>query len=130
MNRTTPEHPLSKLPHHTSARMLGPLGMIFRATGPIHDGSSVGSGFEHGTLRPQSFPFSFHLPLTRLALQNQGHLHISSLALPKTRSIPNEELFQSDILYEVHTVSLDRKRTRSKQLPVFINRVREVIPSI
>ncbi|GBL57049.1 hypothetical protein AVEN_49044-1, partial [Araneus ventricosus] len=45
---------LSKLPYHTSGKTFGPLHMILRATGPIHYGSSVESGFEPGTLRPRN----------------------------------------------------------------------------
>ncbi|GBL72755.1 hypothetical protein AVEN_127979-1 [Araneus ventricosus] len=52
MTRTTPElAPLSKHPHHTSGRTFDSLRMIQRAKGPIHDESSVESGFEPGTLR-------------------------------------------------------------------------------
>ncbi|GBN86595.1 hypothetical protein AVEN_117673-1 [Araneus ventricosus] len=44
MTRTIPElAALTKLPHHTSRRTFAPLRMISRATGPIHDGSSVES---------------------------------------------------------------------------------------
>ncbi|GBN56939.1 hypothetical protein AVEN_150389-1 [Araneus ventricosus] len=34
--------------HHTSGRIFGLLCMIWCATGPIHDGSSLESGFETG----------------------------------------------------------------------------------
>ncbi|GBM71729.1 hypothetical protein AVEN_137503-1 [Araneus ventricosus] len=44
---------LSKLPYHTNGWACGPLRMIERATVPINYGSSVESGFEPGTLRPQ-----------------------------------------------------------------------------
>ncbi|GBM92038.1 hypothetical protein AVEN_5499-1 [Araneus ventricosus] len=39
-----------------------PLRMISRATGPIHGGSSVESGLEHGILRPQSRDFTTRSP--------------------------------------------------------------------
>ncbi|GBL84862.1 hypothetical protein AVEN_93884-1 [Araneus ventricosus] len=45
---------LSKLPLHARGRAFGPLRMIWRATGPIHEGPSMESGFEPGALRPQS----------------------------------------------------------------------------
>ncbi|GBO13300.1 hypothetical protein AVEN_18908-1 [Araneus ventricosus] len=52
MTRMTPElAPPSKLPHHTSGRTFDPLRMISSETGPIHDGSSVESGIEPGSLR-------------------------------------------------------------------------------
>ncbi|GBL95799.1 hypothetical protein AVEN_722-1 [Araneus ventricosus] len=55
MTRTTPElTPLFKLPGRTTGRALGHLCMILRAAGLIHDGYLVRSGFEPGTLRPQS----------------------------------------------------------------------------
>ncbi|GBO38894.1 hypothetical protein AVEN_188137-1 [Araneus ventricosus] len=52
MTRTTstPEMPPSKLPHHTNGKTFDPLHMTERATGLMHDGSSVESGFEAGTL--------------------------------------------------------------------------------
>ncbi|GBL92796.1 hypothetical protein AVEN_4507-1 [Araneus ventricosus] len=43
--------PLSKLLRHTRGRTFCSLRMIYRATGPIHDGSSVESGFEPRSLR-------------------------------------------------------------------------------
>ncbi|GBM18202.1 hypothetical protein AVEN_151734-1 [Araneus ventricosus] len=55
MTRTTPElaPPLqASTPHQRED--LWPLCMIWYETGPIHGGSSVESGFEPGTLRPQS----------------------------------------------------------------------------
>ncbi|GBL72237.1 hypothetical protein AVEN_115206-1 [Araneus ventricosus] len=55
MTRTTPElaPPLqTSTPHRRED--VWPLRMNWRATGPIHGGSSVESGFEPGTLRPQS----------------------------------------------------------------------------
>ncbi|GBO31877.1 hypothetical protein AVEN_189161-1 [Araneus ventricosus] len=39
--------------HHIEERTFGPLHMGWRATDPIHDGPSVESGFEPGTLRHQ-----------------------------------------------------------------------------
>ncbi|GBO07862.1 hypothetical protein AVEN_254837-1 [Araneus ventricosus] len=66
--------------------------------------------------------FLSSLPPTRLALQNQGHLHASSLALPKTRSIHNEEQIQADIF-----LSSSYSITGPKTNKVVINRVREVI---
>ncbi|GBM00463.1 hypothetical protein AVEN_88651-1 [Araneus ventricosus] len=50
MKRTTPEMAsiLSKLPLHASGRTLDSLRMIYRATGPMHGGSSVESCFETG----------------------------------------------------------------------------------
>ncbi|GBM80213.1 hypothetical protein AVEN_203725-1 [Araneus ventricosus] len=55
MTRTTPElaPPLqTSTPHQRED--VWPLRMILRATGPIHVGSSVESGFESGALPPQS----------------------------------------------------------------------------
>ncbi|GBN30403.1 hypothetical protein AVEN_17317-1 [Araneus ventricosus] len=55
MTRTTPElaPPLQiSTPHQRED--VWPLRMIKRATGPIHGGSSVESGFEPRALRPQS----------------------------------------------------------------------------
>ncbi|GBN48200.1 hypothetical protein AVEN_156177-1 [Araneus ventricosus] len=55
MTRTTPElaPPLqASTPHQREG--VWPLRMIWRAAGPIHGGSSGESGFEPGTLRPQS----------------------------------------------------------------------------
>ncbi|GBM33745.1 hypothetical protein AVEN_131648-1 [Araneus ventricosus] len=44
--------------------------MIYRATGPIHGGSSVESGFEPGTLRPQSLDLSTTPPLKHRNLKS------------------------------------------------------------
>ncbi|GBM47301.1 hypothetical protein AVEN_172244-1 [Araneus ventricosus] len=49
MTRTTPELAPPSPTFRTT-----PAGGQERATGPIHDGSSVESGFESGTLRPRS----------------------------------------------------------------------------
>ncbi|GBO31827.1 hypothetical protein AVEN_207007-1 [Araneus ventricosus] len=54
MKRTTPElaAPLqTSSPHQRED--VWPLGTIYRATGSIHGGSSVESGFELGALRPR-----------------------------------------------------------------------------
>ncbi|GBM23155.1 hypothetical protein AVEN_147073-1 [Araneus ventricosus] len=54
ITRTTPE---LKPPIQTSTSLqregVCPLRMIYCATGPIHGGSSVETGLELGTLRPQ-----------------------------------------------------------------------------
>ncbi|GBL83294.1 hypothetical protein AVEN_110622-1 [Araneus ventricosus] len=52
MSRTTPElaPPLQPFASH-QLEDVWPLRMIWRATGPIHGGSSVESGFEQATLR-------------------------------------------------------------------------------
>ncbi|GBM29647.1 hypothetical protein AVEN_125294-1 [Araneus ventricosus] len=55
MTRTTPEQPpplQASAPHQRED--ISPLHMIQRTLGPIHDGSSVESGFEPGALRSQS----------------------------------------------------------------------------
>ncbi|GBN34770.1 hypothetical protein AVEN_209528-1 [Araneus ventricosus] len=55
MTRTTPElapHLQTSTPHQ--GEDVWPLRMIWRATGPIHGGSSMESGFEPGTLWPKS----------------------------------------------------------------------------
>ncbi|GBM60446.1 hypothetical protein AVEN_117962-1 [Araneus ventricosus] len=57
MTRTTLElTPISKLPRYTSERAFDPLRMIKRATGPIHDGSSVETGFEPSDPKAETLP--------------------------------------------------------------------------
>ncbi|GBL88708.1 hypothetical protein AVEN_195683-1 [Araneus ventricosus] len=55
MTRMTPKLALPLQPSAPHQREdIWPLGMIERATDPIHSGSSGESGFEPGTLRPRS----------------------------------------------------------------------------
>ncbi|GBN56745.1 hypothetical protein AVEN_273581-1 [Araneus ventricosus] len=56
MMRTTSElAPFSKLPHHTTGRAFGSLRYDLACSRPIHDGSSMESGFEPRTnLEPKA----------------------------------------------------------------------------
>ncbi|GBM34437.1 hypothetical protein AVEN_226851-1 [Araneus ventricosus] len=54
MTRTTPQLPPSPSFHVTPTGGRLATTYDFARNGPIHGGSSVESGFEHGILRPQS----------------------------------------------------------------------------
>ncbi|GBN83948.1 hypothetical protein AVEN_246276-1 [Araneus ventricosus] len=60
---------LSKFRHHANGREFGPLSMISDATDPIHDESSVESGFEPGTLRSQCRDLTTRPPRPQLILE-------------------------------------------------------------
>ncbi|GBM45132.1 hypothetical protein AVEN_251854-1 [Araneus ventricosus] len=49
-------HPLSKLPHQTNGRTFDPPRMIQRATGPMHDESSVESCIEPSVSEAETLP--------------------------------------------------------------------------
>ncbi|GBM18410.1 hypothetical protein AVEN_72748-1 [Araneus ventricosus] len=87
MRRTTPElapRLQTSTPHQREDIWL--LGMIYCATGPIHNGFLVESGFEPGTLRPQSRdlttrPTRPHTDVITLEYQSQNRLDFPTLAM-------------------------------------------------
>ncbi|GBN25947.1 hypothetical protein AVEN_273348-1 [Araneus ventricosus] len=94
MTRTTPElaPPLqASAPHQLQA--VWPLRMIWRATGPIHGGSSVESGFEPGTFRSQGRDLTITPPRPS---QDYKDGILDAYVLPYARAIGDDFLLQDD----------------------------------